>query len=192
MGLADAIERKGAPIVIRRVSSSAGAVPLLNPPLFAGPVTIGAAAAIGATAIELDMARVSGRLLPGDCLQVGTLAPIVVAAAAPARPVTQPGPPGFSAVPVQPLLAPIAAGAAVQLAFAADLATFAMVQSFPVRLIDGERIRSRDLALKISAQLLPDLLPTWSVILNGREMSVVGATPYYERGDVVAWDVQAR
>ncbi len=189
--LADALARNGAPVVFRRQVKSAGLAGLINPPRLQDPV-LGADAAAGDTTVQIAATSASGRLAAGDKIDLGGGFLLLVGADTAARPPT--GPAGFAAVPVSPgVPRAVPAGTPVAFVFTADMPTFGRIAAFPRRLVDGERIRSRDLNLIVSAWQLGEIVPgAWSVFVNGREMSVEDATPSYEGGEIVSWSVQAR
>lgn len=185
--LSDAIARRGTQIIVRRFTSTPGPVPSLNPASFEG-LTVGTAITAGDMSVTLAATKNRGRLIAGDVLWIGGIAHTISQTT-----VARMGPPGFNGVGLTvPAPAGFAVGLPVELVWTADLVCFAMIDSFPIRLVDGDRIQSRDLSLQFSAYLLPDFRPTWSVFVAGREMSVVSAQPVFERGMIVRWSVQAR
>lgn len=186
---ADALARKGATVTLRRKTSSAGPTPLVNPPRISLAFVRDPVPA-GAELVPVEATVAVGRLLPGDQLLIGGVAYPVTGEAAVRQPA--PGTPVFLWVPVQPLKASLAAGMNVGFKFAADFETSAMVNSFPIRLVDGERIKSRDLSVLIAAWKLPDIDTAWTLIIRGREMAVQVASPTYERDEIVSWSIQAR
>lgn len=188
-GFADAVRRRGAPIVIRRLSPLPGPVPAISPPTLSADLVVDGAVAPGATSISLRCSSAIGRLVAGDVLTIADQS-LTVSTDTLAR--SQAGQNGFSAVPVTPVQAPIADGAAVSIAFAADLNTFAMINSFPRRLIDGERIKARDLSVVMGGLNLLAVEPTWRLLFGGRVLSIVDAQPTYLRTEIARWDVQAR
>lgn len=186
------VSRKGAQVTIRRSSKlPAGPAGLLNPPRLTGTATIAANLAAGATHMPLSAPGAVGRLVMGDLLLISPVA-LPVMADAPALPLNAPGGGGWAAVPIEPLPFDMAAGTPVGFLWSADLRTFGMINSFPIRLVDGERIKARDLSILVSAYGLPAIDPTWTVLAHGREMSIVGATPAFKRDDIVSWTIQAR
>ena len=193
--VADAIERNGTPIVVRRSTRSPGPVPLMNPPRVLGAAT-SSATPEGFGTVSLRATAAVGRLVPGDKLLLGTVILVVLAETA-ARPQT--GPNGFLDVPVAPFLTPVpgvvpalADSMPVAFRYAADLHTHAMINSFPPRLVNGDNIRSRDLAVTLPADKLPEIEATWTLVFKDRDLVIVQADPVLERGDVVKWAVQAR
>lgn len=185
----DAVARHGTFIVIRRYSTTPGPVPLLNPPTVQGPVLVGLPAAVGDTQISLLTVSASGRLVPGDVLAMVGGPTVTVATTTLARVF----PSGFSQVGLTaPLTVPIAAYTPLNILYAADITVSAVIGSYPLRLIDGERIQSRDIQVTLGAFKAPDIRSTWGLILLGREFSIVEATPAFERSTIVSWSIQAR
>ncbi len=186
--LADAYQRTGAQILLRQVSGTGGPSPLINPPRVTGAV-LSAPVSQMATAVSIAATTAAGRLVPGDIINAAGVQLVVTTAAA-ALPVMTPG---FGAIGIQPAPAAIASGTPVTFTFGADLIVFGEILSYPISLIDGDKIRSRDLQVKIAAYNLPDEIPPdWSIIINGREMAVLSAVPTFMRGEIMSWTIQAR
>ena len=153
--------------------------------------TLAAAARAGDTVLHIAATSASGRLLAGDKLQVGGLT-IDVLGEAPCWPAAHVAP-GFDLVPVAPLPRDLPAGLPVGFAYLADTTVPAMINGFPLKMIDGERIRSRDLSITIPAWKLGEVVPgAWSLIVNGREMAIQDAIPTFEMNEVIKWSIQAR
>lgn len=188
---AGACRRRGAAIVLRSVSTLPGPVPGVNPPTVVNPVASGALAA-GATAIALRCDTAQGRLAAGDTISFGGGALYTVSADTLANAAIGPGS-GFSAVPVTPALAnPVADGTAATLAFAADITAYAMIEAYPLRLVDGQRILQQDLQIRLPCWKMPALQPTWRVLFGGKTLSIVSSTPTFKRSEQVYWTLQAR
>lgn len=187
--LYDAMDRNGGKVVVRRQTKGPGTTGLINPPRVQG-ATLAAAARAGDTVLHVAAVSASGRLLAGDKLLVDGLT-IVALDEVPCWPPTHPA--GFTDVPVAPLPRDLASGLPVGFGFLADTPVPAMINSFPIRLVDGERIRSRDLQIIVPAWKLGEVVPgAWSILVNGREMAIQDATPTFEMNEVLKWSIQAR
>lgn len=186
--IADVIRRNGAPVALRRLASAGTRN---SPPTLAAPVLDGPVAA-GATVLALRGAQAYGRLVAGDTLTLGGQT-VTVAAETASRPIDA-AVPGFDAVPLTTAIAadlpdatPVVPG------WAADLAVYAKVQSFPRRLVDGQLIRSRDLSVAIGA--LPDGSEpqlSWQLVIGADVRDILDVRPAYYGALIVRWDLQAR
>lgn len=187
---ADALSRRGTLITWRRVSRLAGGDPQPNPPTLIGPVLNGAAGA-GTTVISIRAAAAAGRILAGDMLAIGALAPIPVAVAATA---TAPGGTvGFAGIQLASGL-PSAQldGAPVVPTWLADTSVRARVSSYPVHLL-SDQILSTDLSVEMAAFGVTQApTPQDLLVINGDVRTIVTVLPTWAAGMVVKWTVQAR
>lgn len=191
---ADAMQRRGRQITLRRITALAdGTTP--NPPTLVFPVLDGDAAA-AATSIAIRASQAIGRLLAGDTLSIGGFAPVTIAADVTARALSldpaNPATPGFDAVTLASGLPGAAAdGTAIVPTWKADTLVWASVQGFAVGL-RSDQIVSGDLRVRIAAFGIAQPSLTDRLLIDGYDRSIVGVDPFYVRSDIAAWDVQAR
>ena len=140
-GLRQLIAVQGGPVVLRKVTTLAGANPAPNPPVFDNLVVDGSFAA-GVMSIDMRANPITGRLIAGDRFQIGSTVYTVVAPGA-ISPTTSDELPGVPFTPA--LAAPASDGDLVTIVlFAADTALQALVTDMPSRLINGETVTEKD------------------------------------------------
>jgi hypothetical protein len=188
---ANALKRRGRVITLRTVTMGAGG-PI--PALLSTPVLM-SDLLNGATAFNLACTSASGSLMPGDVIAFGA-AKVTVAAPVQATPLSATSSPGFIAVQLsEPYSgATIPAGTAASLTFAADVPIYAMVNAYPVNLVDGKLIEAFDLRVVIAAwqQATPDPA-TQKLVIDGQVRSILRVDPTYgPGGELEKWAVQAR
>jgi hypothetical protein len=191
---ADAMERKGFRIVLRRISYVGGALP--NPPILTAPVLDGTALA-GATSIAIRASQAEGRIVQGDRLRFGTnLIAIKVAADATARgPETDPAhpaTPGFATILLAtPLLADVPDGTPIVASWSADQRVWATEQAYALSQ-RSDQILTGDLNVAIAAFNVVQPNAIDQLIFGGVIRSIVSIERSTVRGQTVAWKLQAR
>jgi hypothetical protein len=151
-GLRQLIAVQGGPIVLRKITTLAGANPAPNPPVFDDLVVDGTLLA-GVTAIDMRANPITGRLVAGDRFQLGDMIYTVVGPGA-ISPTTRDELPGVPFTPA--LAAPANDGDPVTIvSFAADTPLRALVTDFPSRLVSGETVTEKDHQVRFLAADLP-------------------------------------
>jgi hypothetical protein len=189
--VADALARRGNQRVTLRHLTTSGPPHLLpNPPTLVSPVLDGDTAS-GTSTIAIRAEDARGRMLDGDKLRIGDII-YRITATANSRALTATEP-GFDAVAITPgLVASLTDGAEITPIWSADTTVTALVQSYPLRLVDGTRIQSRDLMVTIAAYGLEQPSLTDQIIIGADIRSIMGVTPTYAGDRVVRWEIQAR
>jgi hypothetical protein len=190
---ADGVSRRGRQIVLRRISLINGQSP--NPPVLVSPVTNGHALA-GATHIAIRAIQAVGRIVAGDILTIGSLAPIAVAADVTAQvPTMDPAvtvTPGFGVVVLAaPLPSDVADGSPIVPAWMADQLVWTMERNFSIAL-QGTQIVAGDLSMVVAAFGVTRPNTTDQLLLDGSIRSIVNVGREMVRGQAVAWTIQAR
>lgn len=185
-----AVQRRGATIALRRVSTSAAPGSLSNPPILISPVIDGAPSA-GATVIAIRANDAQGRMINGDRLVIAGTS-YRVTQTAEARDFDTPTA-GFDNVHISPgLRANVADGTSVTPAWIADEKVPAIIQAYPQRLVDGTLITARDLELLIPSHEIDQPELTDLVLIGDDLRSIVSVQPIYTGSTIVQWRVQAR
>ncbi|RVT96240.1 hypothetical protein EOD42_14095 [Rhodovarius crocodyli] len=146
------LARRGIPVLIRTVTQSGGGMDQLrHPPAVDGAVVDGAHAQ-GATTLRLRAARLDGRFLTGDEIWVGGTLPWPRVSAETPIEIN-----GQVELPLSvPLAGPLANGeTVVGFGFTSDRRTKGNVESYPLRLIDGEMILASDRQVLVAAEDCP-------------------------------------
>jgi hypothetical protein len=190
---ADAMQRRGAQIVLRRVTYINGVLP--NPPILANAALDGPVAA-GATTIAIRAEQADGRILAGDVLKLGTLGSGIVAATATAQAPgfdpANPTVPGFASVRLaQPLAAAIPDGTPITATWAADQLVWITETNFTL-LQTNSQILAGDLNVQMAAFGVAQPNAVDHLIINGFTRSIVNVARSTLRGQTVAWILQAR
>ena len=191
---ANALKRRGRTIYLRTVQMGpSGPIPaLLTTPV------LGAALEPGATTLVLNCASASGQLCAGDTIILpgAPPTPLTVGGTAQATPLALNSQPGFASVPLAAAYAgtTMASGTAVTLTFAADTPILALVNTYPVNLVDGTLIEAFDLRVVIAAwqQTAPDP-SNQKLVIDGQVRSILRVDPTIgPGGELEKWAVQAR
>lgn len=183
-----AAEYSGAKITLRRRTATAGPQPLLNPPI-AVAVTVLSTTAQGLGTITLTGTDLRGRVLVGDKFTIAGDATVYTVTQQKDAASNQIVALAFSPV----LAAQAAAGAAVSFTWSADKTLYAQVNSFPIRMVDGERIKMTDMQIILPASgVTPDPTPGEQIIFRGKTLEIRMVWPMLELGVPVAWTIQAR
>lgn len=181
---ADAMERRGEQIVLRRLTAPGG-----NPPTLVNPV-LAADVVAGAVSVSLNADQAAGSILAGDKLVIGSAEALVIKTTVLAR--VSLDQPGFDAVLLDSgVLFDAAAGTAVNLAWQADQLVWAYVQSFPVSLQSDQRIGG-DWNVIIAAYGVASPTPIDEVVIDEKARQIVSVDRLRQRGETVAWNVHAR
>lgn len=179
--------KNSAPIIYRRITRLNDVTPAENPPSTSSLLVNGATSS-GATTISLKAATLTGYLRTGDKFTLGGVVYTVAAdtAAAVAN--------AIAVVTFSPALAANAANnAPASMTFVGQTSLRGTVSAYPIRLIDGTLIQSRDLRIIIAAADLPvDPQTEDDVTFAGEVRKVVNATPRYVKDVVAGWDIQVR
>lgn len=174
----------GADMVYRPVAGSGSTQ---SPPLGSG-FTIAAAAEAGAGTISVKGLGAVGKLVAGDRITAGGNVYTVTGSGVLA--VAQ----QFSAVPVTPAVAaPLTAGQAVEISFAADKAVRGAPAAYEAKEFFGG-VQVGDRRIVIMQAALGDITPKSGdrLIFEGKTFMVASAVAVYEAASMVAWDIQAR
>lgn len=188
--IASATRERGARCILRRTTMTVGPSPLPSPPILENPVLDGELMG-GEEALNIRGDVVRGILQLGDSLIVGKQV-YSVTGVVQSRPSTS-DVSGFDDVPVFPPCVPTPDGAAVIVTSASDVITYAMINSFPRRLIDNDLIFASDLDVLLPAYGVsePTML-TDRLLVAGKERTIVAVSPMFIRDTVVQWRIQAR
>jgi hypothetical protein len=186
---AQVVEATGKPITFRRIVSTGGASPALNP--VTGAITVSAPAAIGATSVTLTVPVGNWFLESGDVLTIGTNTVTVAA-----RTVSASG--KFTAVPLSTALTQaLTAGEAVSVAWVNDYAVKAAIGRYDATTVDGTLVRVTDARVLMQTtdslgRTIPQPQSTDKLIVDGVVKSVVCANAEYAGQVAALFDVQAR
>lgn len=181
-----AISRVGQDVIIRYVTSGGGAVPTLNPPNYS-TLTANGNQLAGFTTLAIKGKNLSGKLIQGDVINVAgdtTNYTVQSDASATSNALT---------ASISPALSQnVTDGAAITITFAADVTVPAVVNSFPMRLIDGTRIQQSDLQVTVPAQNITQPTMIDKVIVNDVLKQIVNVYPYWLNGVITHYTIQAR
>lgn len=190
---ADAMQRRGTQIVLRRTTLAGRQGP--NLPSVTGALLNGMTYA-GAETIAIRATAASGRIIAGDRITIGTRLPISVVAEVVAN-APDPNPavvwaPGFTGVHLSsPLPRPAADGNTISFIWSADAPVWVTVESFGSSLANTD-IVAGDLDIEMAAYGIARPVATNMLLIGDEIRTVVQAQPKYYRGFVVAWKIQAR
>ena len=186
---AQVVEATGKPIVFRRIVSTGGASPALNP--VTGAISVAIAALAGASTVTLTAPVGNWFLEVGDVLTIGAVTATVAA-----RMVSASG--KFTNVPLTaPFSAGVSAGATVSVTWINDFPCKAIIGSFENRLVDGTTVKVGDVrvmaqTVDTSGRAIPKPTATDKLIVDGVAKVVVNANAQFAGSDPAIFDVQAR
>ena len=186
---AQVVEATGKPVVFRRIISTVGASPALNP--VTGAITVATTALAGSSTVTLTAPAGNWYFEAGDMLTIGAVTATVAA-----RTVSALG--KFTNVPLAaPLSSGVSAGEAVSVAWVNDYPCKAIVGSFEGRLIDGTTVKVGDTRVMMqvtdsAGRAIPKPTATDKLIMDGVVRSIVTAGIEYAGSDPSIFDVQAR
>jgi hypothetical protein len=186
---AQVVEATGKPITFRRIVSTGGASPALNP--VTGTITVSTPAAIGATSVTLTAPVGNWFLEAGDVLTIGSNTVTVAA-----RTVSASG--KFTAVPLSTALTQaVTAGEAVSVAWVNDYSVKAAIGRYDATTVDGTLVRVTDARVLMQTtdslgRTVPQPQSTDKLIVDGVVKSVVCSNAEYAGASVSLYDTQAR
>jgi hypothetical protein len=189
----DAVQRRGRQITLRHVTSAGALGP--NPPAILNPMLAGNAAA-GASVISIRAIAAFGRIVAGDQITIGSMAPIAVASdvlstAAPVDP-SAPWLPGFTSITLAGTLPSAASdGTVIAFTWQSDIPVWCVVGNFDSKL-QPTQLLAGDESVVIPAYGIAKPSATDQLLIDGETRTIVEVTQVYQRGLIVAWRVQAR
>ncbi len=182
---ANAVAQRGATIYLRTPSTSPASPPMT------GPLTCDAAAQ-NATVVTLRSDTAIGAIVPGDVLLLGTQK-LVVSNTISAAPDLVNGGDAFVGVAfTPPLSAAVTANTALTVRWSADKPLKAMVDAYPVTLVDGELILQSDLRVTMAAYRNPVPELAQQLVIDGVPRSIKNISPVRIRNDIIKYQLQAR
>lgn len=181
------LDRRGKRIIYRRITTSGGPSPALNPPVFTAPIKVNGNFLAGVSSISLLATYLVGRVVAGDQFTIGSKTYTVTNTVSASSN-------GLAGVGINPVLAAdVADLTTVTFSFLNDTTLYASVRSFPRNLMDGTLVTASDLMVLIPAKSLP-FTPknTDRLIIDDVQKDIVDYTPGYQGDQVAFWNVHAR